>query len=297
MKHKIALDLFRAGWHPMPLPSGQKFPPPTGRTGAEGVDLTAEEITAERWDGNIATRCPEYVIGIDVDNYDDKSGAEHLTDFAEANQLPELEPTWVSSSKPPPSGIYWYQHPTGARLAGAPVPGVEIIQRHHRYAVVHPSVHPNGNTYQWSTPGGVQSALPPRTRALPELPLSWVTALAAGAASAEDLAAHERAEPIAWDNPHRSSDTVSHEVDRALGNYIGDTGSRHEAMHRSVTYLVRLDSTGEAGTETALSWLRAQFVSDVTADGSRTHPVAEAEFERSVRDARKFVANYGWGRR
>ena len=53
-----AVALHQAGWNPLPLPANRKTPPPSGSTGAEGTDLTADDINKHPWDGNIAVRAP-----------------------------------------------------------------------------------------------------------------------------------------------------------------------------------------------------------------------------------------------
>ena len=65
-----------AGYSPLPLPPGQKWPPPKGWTGAGAPMAHPEQVS--RWirsdpGGNIALRLPEDVIGIDLDLYPDPS--------------------------------------------------------------------------------------------------------------------------------------------------------------------------------------------------------------------------------
>jgi hypothetical protein len=65
-----------AGYSPLPLPRGVKWPPPKGWTGAGAPMADLEQV--RRWirsdpAGNIALRLPDGVIGIDLDLYDDPS--------------------------------------------------------------------------------------------------------------------------------------------------------------------------------------------------------------------------------
>ena len=65
-----------AGYSPLPLPPGVKWPPPKGWTGAGAPMAGLEQV--RRWirsdpAGNIALRLPDGVIGIDLDLYDDPS--------------------------------------------------------------------------------------------------------------------------------------------------------------------------------------------------------------------------------
>ena len=123
---------------------------------------------------------PTGVIGIDVDAYlkkdqikpGDVSLAELFT------QLGPLPPTWSSTARGPGlSRIYFYRVPEDVRLSGILGPGIEAIQRHHRYAVAWPSTHPEtGQQYRWYAPDGTPSARIPRPSELPELPAKWVAA-------------------------------------------------------------------------------------------------------------------------
>jgi hypothetical protein len=47
--------------------------------------------------------------------------------------------------------------------------GVEIIQRHHRYVMCWPSIHPEGGQYFWLDEDGTVTT-PPRAEEIPELP-------------------------------------------------------------------------------------------------------------------------------
>jgi hypothetical protein len=162
------------GWPPVPLPPGQKKSPPTGLTGWDGVDLTAEEIETVDWSGNIGLRMPADVIGIDVDAY---NGGLVTLGRLEAKHG-ELPLTFCSHSQRNDSSmILFFQVPAGRSWVSA-LPGIEIIQRHHRYAAVWPSIHPEGRSYQWwdQTIGETAEVIP-RVDDLPFLPVEWVAAL------------------------------------------------------------------------------------------------------------------------
>ena len=169
-----------ADYSPLPLPSGQKWPPPKGWTGADAPMADLEQV--RRWvrsnpAGNIALRLPEGVIGIDLDLYDDPSkdhpAAERQDAWRElVGRLGSLpESPRATSRDDGASGIRLYRVPVGWKGAGilpaAPVcqghqlpggreakpgdlvsPG-EVIQHHHRYMVAPPSVHPSGRRYLW----------------------------------------------------------------------------------------------------------------------------------------------------
>lgn len=170
----------RAGWlGTLPLPSGAKWPPPDGFTGNDGA--YPDDATIAYWaangqaTGNIGLRMPAGSIGLDVDDYDGRTGGAVLTEVAA--RIGPLPRTWRSSARPFPSGILMYRVPPGATFIGALPGGVEIIQRHHRYAVVEPSIHPSGAPYRWYAPDGTIAGRPPRVDELPALPAPWVTYL------------------------------------------------------------------------------------------------------------------------
>ncbi len=98
-------------------------------------------------DGNIALRLPDGVVGIDVDHYGDKTGGDTIAEHE--NRWGRLPAAPLTTSRADGlSGIRLYRVPPGTRLVGE-LPDVEIIQPHHRYAIVSPSVHPEGRAYRW----------------------------------------------------------------------------------------------------------------------------------------------------
>jgi hypothetical protein len=166
-----------AGWvGVLPLPRGRKLPPPPGHTGRDGADPTRARVRA--WvrrcpGGNLALRLPAIVVGLDLDLYK-PAGAASYTSLVD--QLGPLPPTWRSSARRDGvSGIRLFRVPPGVdwaeRQAGQ---GIELIHHHHRYAVVWPSAHPHGRTYQWWSPTGEQADRVPHIDELPWLPPAWI---------------------------------------------------------------------------------------------------------------------------
>jgi len=188
-----AAHLYRAaGWRgtlPIGKLPGEKFPPPGNRnqhwTGHDApYPSTADVASWSETHGhlNIGLRAEPGTIGLDVDHYGAKTGADTLR-YLEAQYGP-LPPTWVSSARPAPSGIRWYRVPNA--IDGRPVnwPGeagafIEIIQPGHRYAVVWPSTNPHasGAEYEWRHEWGWNGDVP-RPNQLAELPEAWVRGLA-----------------------------------------------------------------------------------------------------------------------
>ena len=119
-----------AGWGvPFPLPAGQKSPPPDGVTGQHGVDIELEAaVLPWTFEGgcNYGLRMPEGVMGLDVDQYGAKTGAETLAGLEE--RLGALPAGPWSSSRAWPSGIRFFRVPAGVRLAGVAGKDIEVIQ-------------------------------------------------------------------------------------------------------------------------------------------------------------------------
>ena len=127
------------------------------------------------------------IIGIDIDHYDEwieekkrwihKRGFDHIS--VDISRFGELPPTYSSTSrgKFQPSRILFYRVDEGVEFNGAPYEDVEIIQHHHRYAVVKPSIHPRtGEQYKWYGPDG-QECAPPRPSDISPLPREWYAPL------------------------------------------------------------------------------------------------------------------------
>lgn len=171
----------------LPLPAGQKEPPPRKFTGGgkpHPTDVDVLRWCKEHGDGNIGLRLAEVpselmsgrdelpvvyagnnvdgweLIGIDVDNYakadgPTKIGAAELSGL-EA-QLGELPTTALSGARfETGSCIAVYLVPKGYRFAGKVAESIEVVQKRHRYMVVHPSTHPDARDadgqpaiYQW----------------------------------------------------------------------------------------------------------------------------------------------------
>lgn len=214
-----AAKLWRdAGWlGTIPLPEGQKNPPPIGWTGRNAGFPDDEQISA--WsqmasycDGNTGLHLGwtvvidgiEYeVIGIDVDHYIDgdrrKLGGDQLA--ALEKQLGALPRTWVSTARARNddgtdrgdwvSGIRFYLVPRGLAFRGQVAKDIEVIQRNHRFAVVWPSLNPKTGTIyrlyspeQWAIGEAGDLGQPsdeiPSVTTLPILPARWVDYLTQG---------------------------------------------------------------------------------------------------------------------
>lgn len=256
-----AHDLKKKGYSPLPLPPGEKFPPPFGWTGAlahmaSGPDVQFW-IETEPAGANIALRVPDDVIGIDVDQYDDKTGAESVR--AAIKTFGPLPSSGRLTSRPEtPSGIRLFRVPAGTKLAGTfEAAGlgkhVEIIQHHHRYLVAPPSVHPNGGVYGWYGMDGQLADLP-AIADLPDLPQTWV----------DGLQKVEK-EP-ATDHPHDAWDAMDARTKNRVGTYVA---TAWDAILEQFTEMKTWDEgyTGEhGGWELTTLALTASLASLVKAD-------------------------------
>ncbi|HEY2086416.1 MAG TPA: DNA polymerase [Mycobacterium sp.] len=260
-----------AGWPVVPVPPETKTPPPAGYTGASGVDADPEQLV--RWagshaDSSIAVRMPEGVIGIDVDEYVKgsvtKHGAATVNDAWQ--RWGPLPATWSSTARgsdtgPGPSQIMFYRVPVD-RYATVLGPDVEIIQRHHRYAVVWPSVHVGaGAIYRWYDPQGL-ACEPPKPTELPELPQAWVDGLREGAAGASDLAAPQSAGEAMWsaifyDDRPACAQMASALLDAQRLIEASTSGTRHDAADDRAWNLIQLSADGHPGLGAAFAELSA----------------------------------------
>lgn len=308
-----------AGWPcVIPVPVAEKFPPPVGFTGAEGRDTTTEDI--DRWahtqpGHSIALRMPFVpdseqgpgwcVVGIDVDAYAKGDKVKHgdRTITAKEAEWGPLPATWRSTARGAgPSGIRFYLAPAQryatvlkAAQADQSVTGdVEIIQRHHRYAVVWPSPHAGaGDIYRWYAPDGQVVDGPPRPHELPWLPLGWVQGLADGAAGLSAASA-----------PRAEGESLLHQLlndfrpacldvvnagayDVKLLEEAGES-TRHDVMAERTFHMIQLSAAGHPGVGEIVEALRKVWA-DITAGENR-----EEEFERALLTAaRKAVTAYG----
>jgi hypothetical protein len=128
-----ALAYKAAGWAPIPILGGGKGVTPGGVTGHDGIDLEGARLKAaiKRYGKCvIATRAPVGVVGIDVDQYGDKTGGDTLAEWEEL--YGPLPATYVSTSRDDGiSGIRWFRVPADWR-GKANHPSVELVQRWHR---------------------------------------------------------------------------------------------------------------------------------------------------------------------
>jgi hypothetical protein len=288
-----AASAYRAkGWSgTLPLPPGQKAHPPAGFTGYDGQWPTDAQVSA--WmaaDHNLALRLPPVVIGLDVDAYAEKPGGRTLETLT-AGWGP-LPPTWTTTSRDDgASGIRLYRVPTGIEdwptEAG---PGIELIRFAHRYAVVPPSVHPEGRQYRWLRPdGSTANGELPGLGDLPELPPGWLAGLTGHGADGEHVKPGSRAEwrekskqAVPWlaalprGEPCKYVARLAASLEAAARREDGDA---YDHTRDAVMALLGAGEIGHPGVLAVLDRGRATYVRTVAAE--RGGPkVAEAEYDR-----------------
>lgn len=276
-----------AGWSPLPLPVRAKFPPPAGWTGAGAPYPSRPDCWAwaqENPGGNLGVRLPPGVVGLDVDAYGGKAGAETLA--ALTDRLGALPPTWTSTSRPgTASGIRVFRAPDGLDWPGQAGPGIDVIHAGLRYVVAAPSVHPEGRRYVWLTPAGTVADELPTPAELPALPAEWIAALTGGrlagapkpSAGLDDLAID------AWLTAHEGAGPCSRmtgATDSAVAALVEGADAHHDTAVTAVWRLVHLAADGHPGIRSALAYARRTFTVSIAYRASAAD--ARSEWRRLV---------------
>ena len=327
--YETAHGLYRkAGWSGvLPLPAGTKWPPPDGFTGWHGADpsgadshawATEEPVRVPgrkpepdyRDTPQLALRMPDTVIGIDVDHYGVKRGLDTMREaVGRWGQLPAGPHS--SARGDGPSGIWFFRVPKGMAFkslikfpdagpidlkTGRPLGlgSVEIIQRHHRYAVAWPSLNPDAGDapYHWY---GKPEAAPlgeiwiPRVQDLPPLPDGWLEALAGsdepGVAAADPATVSEFAKRYGTGTEPGALRGVltTWERDLAAGS------SRHDAMLAATCMAAREVRMGRYAAADARAQLRGAFT-QALAEAKPGQRLAGPDVAR-----REFDSMWAWG--
>jgi hypothetical protein len=138
------------------------------------------------------------LIGIDVDDYGDKHGAEQLAALeAELGPLPDTVMSSARWETAPMAGTRIFLVPKGYRYKGKAFATnhsgpkhIDTIHAGHRYLVVWPSIHPTGAVYEfrWGRPGEalkMYTGVPPMAD-VAVLPEKWFRHLEAGESNGAD---------------------------------------------------------------------------------------------------------------
>lgn len=278
-----AEDYLARGWSPLPIdPSDKAAKVPPGFTGYEGADASPEDVARwmqSRGADNIAVRVAPGIAGIDVDHYDDKHGGDDIRELE--TRYGKLPATWTSTARgaDQPSRIHWFRVPTDTRLSD-PTDDIEVIQRHHRYALVWPSVHPKtGATYQWYTPGGRVTDHVPHVNQLPELPPAWVEGLKA--ADRVVYSAEQTAEIRGqWNEPEGEPCAGMQTTLDHWRRQLEEGGDRNGSMVRGQRAICGDAMKGHRGADTALRALHETFMG--VTEGNRAR---QGAWDRGMRNA------------
>jgi hypothetical protein len=279
------------GWRGvLPLNRAAKWPPPKGFTGYDGAEPSYADIL--QWselypDGNLCLRLPDGVIGVDVDAYGAKTGAAA---FAEAVKRWGPLPNGPQSSSRDGdliSGLRLFRVPPNTLLETVivfpemSIGDIEIIQRHHRYVVCWPSVHPEGRDYWWRNSSGQTLGIPDLD-GIPWLPQGWLDGLRLTPKSLDVPTGFDTRQAITAGEP---SQLVQARLAMAIKEMNLPGMSRHDTCLRHVMAILRLGAEGQPGVESALSLLREVFIAvlaDPSRGDSRPRDVAYSEFNRMV---------------
>ena len=275
------LEALQGGWSPLPLPRGEKSPPPDGWTGRDAPMASLEDVQGWGDFGNMAIRFPADVIGLDVDDYDGKGGAHSFRQLT----APGWPLTYVITARDGQSGTRLYRLPPGvdeSQLWGS-MAGVDIIRHSHRYQVGPGSQHPSGRIYTVTDEAtGEISAIMPAVSELPELSMEQ---------------AQKLIKPKGEARPKLdSSELCSHMAQRMATAIfqLGDLslGSRHDQVRGEILAIVRMGEEGHTGALTALDRLGKVYLAELMSPGSsRKESPAKirAEWERMVEGALDLV--------
>lgn len=322
----------------LPLPNGQKASPPAGFTGGGRPHPTDDQVAewvGQRPRGNIALRLAEVpreflnnrddrtpiyagnnvdgweLVGIDVDNYSkgdcEKRGAEQLCELE--LQLGQLPATVLSGARfGTGSSIAVYLVPQGYRFAGKAADSIEVIQKRHRYMVVHPSTNPDAPgvggqpamyEWGWGAPSKFADAGPdslerfedgmPSVDRIAVLPEAWFTHLTHGGMGESDDPISGLTDGELWEwleaRPGYGDEMCS--VMRAAADElvagIETSSSSHDVLTQAHWRLLKLAAEGHAGVEAALDEVTA--AGWPAAAGKRDVETLSAEMGRSIAGA------------
>ena len=256
------------------------------------------------------SRVPDGIVGVDVDLYAAGAKESLIRLFAECGPLP---PTWSSSSRDDGSGIYFYRVPAGTKLGGSPAPGIQTVQFHHRYALVWPSIHPEGREYGWRGPDGSVDALLDDLNELPELSeahIEWLSGEVSSSPATEDSFNGKTASQFVGAMRERGchnvgeddfvaagvddadwADGVKKTLDDALAR-MDQAGGRHDAATSAALALAWHERMGDAGATVAIAQLAATFTRSISKDRASRPGQAADEWRGIIDSARRKVAEY-----
>jgi hypothetical protein len=266
-----------------------------GYHGRDG--LWPDETTTKLWAGryklaNLALRLPRWVIGLDVDHYDDKTGGDTLYDLEEKLGYLLAGPT-STSREDGISGIRLFALPGDYVEANWPSqagPDIEVITWYERYVIAAPSIHRSGREYEWMVEGMGWGGIPSPSD-LPMLSEDWCEYLIGLAGSGQEK----------WDGKSYDGSAAQWLRDYGSGERcqyitniaprwrwaIRDNGSAHEAAKLAISQAIKAAAEGHTGINAALWDVRDAFISRVGERGAGERRRGEG---KAVQEWRSLVA-------
>lgn len=260
----VVHNYLEAGW-PMvtALPKDAKYPPLSGTTGRKNFRDRQSALDNYVWDETnnlglvLATddHAEFNIIALDVDQYDNKRGADNLAELEaelgtlNLNEIPRSTRRGIGSR----SAQYFFKVPKGYEYEGKACADVEIVQAHHRFSVVYPSIV-DEMQYRWYL--GQDETEIPNVDVLPWLPEAWQEHLVKGSAKGAESKADPRSykDALAW-LENRVLDGEPEPLEVAW-----EKGSRHDTMRDKVHALVHgAIFEGNPGLMPSLNELREEF--------------------------------------
>jgi P4 family phage/plasmid primase-like protien len=300
--HTAAKDYYQAGYLPIPLPEGKKYPPPKGVPN----DVEYNEELLENWlrgvypsskDGSISVGqkdrldnrhknlgciVPDGTVVFDVDG---PAARETLKEME--NELGPLPPTWSSFRGDPNRFHLWYTVPSGLIWPGKLGAGIDVIYRHYRYMVLPPSIHPDGGQYRWANLRGdtlrVSNGYFPSPDEFADLSETWLSLANGNGYIRRDRA---QVDSRLWIKEHGHGDPcpvlrrilIRHQKD--LRRHA-DLGGMHDAMVNGVWAILAEISAGHRGGYATLRKFRNTFFAQAEESGRRDSGMAEQEWSRA----------------
>lgn len=286
------------GWDVLPLPLRSKKTPPKGYTGEDAIEID-EELALGDWmetGGNVALRLPDGVIGIDIDAYKD-GGATLKRLIKKLGALPET--IGITSRASVDDGVtLFFAVPLGARFKGSEG-SIDIIQKHHRYSVAPPSIHPEGRAYRWVSSSGFDIPWTPEVDSFPTLPDAWLNHfLEASKISKEDSQRKEALESSVQTEIDFAfpAGTACKKMNSLLKGAIirlrENQNSRHDSMVLSTWAFTGEAAKGHTGYDRVIAAYASAWKKSFNASESNARPL-ELEFDSALRGAQRKIPRTG----
>jgi hypothetical protein len=171
---------------------------------------------------------------------------------------------------------------------------------HHGHRYLHVGLNPHTEKYeQWYDPDGNPSPIPPRPDDLTQLPDGLaVELIRTDGGDLPSMASDTDAQRLLAAMPAGlMTPSVREELDAALADLSGESGSRHDATRDHVRTLVLYGHCRVAGAPAALQALRGQFVEAVWHDPDRgSRATAEHEYDELVKWTGRAIAGQALGK-